>query len=60
MPAGEGGKEGIVREFGMDIPNTYTLLYLKWKTKEAAAIYLLTNIVEGLLFPHILSSIYSS
>ena len=34
LPAGEGGKEGIVREFGMDIPNTYTLLYLRWKANK--------------------------
>ena len=47
------GKGGIVREFGIDM---YTLLYLKWKTKKAAAIYILTNIVEGFLFLHILSS----
>ena len=46
------GKGEIVREFGIDM---YTLLYLKWKTKKAAAIYILTNIV-GFLFLHILSS----
>ena len=28
---GEGGKEGIVGEFGMDM---YTLLYLKWITNK--------------------------
>ena len=31
LPVGEGGKEGIVRDFGMDM---YTLLYLKWKTNK--------------------------
>ena len=31
LPVGEGGKEGIVREFGMDM---YALLYLKWITNK--------------------------
>ena len=51
------GREGIVREFGIDM---YMLLYSKWKTKKAAAIYILTKSVGGFLSLHILSSIYYS